>query len=210
MNKTILIILLSFYLGCTNDHKDPGSKAEFQDSLSRLNYASDFDQYIKKLYNDNNEPSLVNYNKDCFRIFIWRFNKPFVTVVRIEKDSNDKINLTAKEIISPSRVYNSKTDTLVNLIHKEISLSSWDSIIELSNQAYFWLMEEKEYPPNTSSDGSTWLIEGSRIPNTETKPFEPFCKYKAIYRRCPYKGSYYSLGEKIIVLSGLIKKEDLH
>lgn len=210
MKKTILIILILFYLGCTNDHKDPITQVSNSDSLSRLDYNSDFDKYINQLYIDNNEPSLTNYNRDCFRMFIWRFRKPVVTIVRIEKDSNDIINLIAKEIIVGTMEYNSKTDTLVNVVHKEISLSSWDSIIELSNQAYFWLMEEEEYPPNTSQDGSTWLIEGSRIPNVATKPFEPFCKYKAIYRRCPYKGSYYSLGEKIVVLSGLIKKEDLY
>lgn len=198
---------LTFILSCN----DTGSK-EIKNN-STINVSEDsikFKKFINHLYSQNSEDSLINYGGDCFRMFLWRFPKPNVTIIRIEKDSLNSIKLIAKEIASPSFNYDPRNDTLVNSIEVKIKPSEWDSLIELANQSYLWSMYENEYPPVSGSHGSLWYIEATRKPTVESNPFMPFNTYTSVKRHTPHKGSFYNLGKKMILLTGLINEEDIY
>src|SRR6187431_2617773 len=148
MRTSILIIFtITLLFSCNHDQNKTSSQIIPKDSLGtedpgdQLKDSLPFKSFPDELYSNIGEMSLRDYDKDCYRIFLWQFRAPNYRIIRIERDSLKNVELIAKEI-TYSYKYNPQTDTVVHSIKLKLSKEHWDTLTNLANQSYFWSMEE--------------------------------------------------------------------
>lgn len=211
----ILLLYLFIFVSCNkNEVKTPSSivKLSHKDSLAfvKLHYDSIIQQVHYSTMKNLGEPDFRILNKNSYRLILWQAFDTCSVLFRIEKDSLDTINMTVK-YFKYKEIADHGRDTLIKQIDTRLSLIEWNLISEKANESYLWSMEFDDNPNrNGFTDGSSWIIEGKRIPNDYEVNNLVFKDYTILYRRCPYKGSLFDFGSTLVKFSKSFSPEKIY
>jgi len=143
-----------------------------------------------------------NQNVEIYRIFIApTFYHPLF--IRVEKNGNDYF-LIAKRLSGQGGY---SWGTLKKEKKRRLSESEWKTLLNLINEASFWVLpiEEKESGPNEKGeeticlDSTSWTLEGMNAG-----------KYHVVYRYCPELKGVKTVGLYMVKLTKWgIKESDL-
>jgi hypothetical protein len=158
---------------------------------------------VSKRFKESPVLPLDDIEAEIYRItFIPTFHNPIR--IRIEKRKDDCF-LVAKQLNGQGGYDAGK---LKEEKRRRISLKDWNQLVDLLNQANFWVMpfEDKRQEPDEKGsikiclDGSEWTLEGVKTG-----------KYHAVSRYCPELKSFEAIGLFLAKLSELgVKERDLY